>query len=115
MILGIGTDIVEISRIEKLMKNTNFLNRFFTSAEIEYICDKPQSAAAAYAAKEAYAKALGTGVRGFSLKDIEVLHDSVGKPYINAQNSACRENSNTFVSLSHCDEYAIAYVVIEEK
>ncbi len=114
MILGIGTDIIEISRIKKLMNETDFLNRFFTSAEIEYISDKPQSAAAAYAAKEAYSKALGTGIRGFSLKDIELLHDSLGKPYIKAYKLAFLENSNTFVSLSHCGEYAIAYVVIEK-
>jgi len=95
------------------MENSGFSERCFTLAEIEYIKNKPQSAAACYAAKEAYSKALGTGVRGFNLKDIEVLHDELGKPYIKAYNSAFVNDSNIFLSLSHCNEYAVAYVIIE--
>lgn len=114
MILGIGTDIIEISRIERLMKESGFLSRCFTDAEREYIGSSTQSSAAMYAAKEAYSKALGTGIRGFSLTDIEILHDSLNKPYIKAYNAALRENCNILLSLSHCREYAVAYVVIEK-
>ena len=96
------------------MKNSNFLKRCFTPGEIEYIGDNAQSAAACYAAKEAYSKALGTGIRGFSLKDIEIFHDSKGKPYIKAHNAAFKEGVNIFLSMSHCKEYAVAYVITEQ-
>lgn len=114
MIFGIGCDIIEISRIERLMQNEKFLTRCYTAAELEYICNKSNSAAAIYAAKEAYSKALGTGIRKFSLKDIEIFHTSDGKPYIKAYNNAFLKNTNTFLSLSHCREYASAYVIIEQ-
>lgn len=113
MIFGIGTDIIEISRIKKMMEDTSFLNRFFTANEIEYIKNKPQSAAVCFAAKEAYSKALGTGFRGFSLQDVEILHDELNKPYIKAYNAAYLKNANLHLSLSHCREYAVAYVIIE--
>jgi holo-[acyl-carrier protein] synthase len=114
MIFGIGTDIIEISRIERLIKKEGFCERCFTARELEYIGDRPQSAAACYAAKEAYSKAVGTGVRGFSLKDIEILHDGLGRPYIKAYNSAYLKDCEAFLSLSHCREYAVAYVLIEK-
>lgn len=113
MIFGIGTDIIEISRIRQLMQQEKFCKRCYTDSELEYINGKAESAAAIFAAKEAYSKALGTGVRGFSLKDIEVFHTSLGKPYIKAYNGASSKN-NIFLSLSHCKEYASAYVVIEK-
>lgn len=115
MILGIGTDITEISRIKHLCSNTKFLEKHFTSQEIDYIKDKYNSAAAIFAAKEAYSKALGTGFRMISLKDIEIFHDNLGKPYIKAYNNAYIDNTEIFLSLSHCDEYAVAYVVIEKR
>lgn len=114
MIVGIGTDIIEISRIEKLMQDISFLNRCFTKQELDYINGHTQSAAAIYAAKEAYSKALGTGISGFKLKDIEIIHDEKGKPDILAYNAAKRESEKVFLTLSHCNEYAIAYVVIEK-
>ena len=113
MILGIGTDIIEISRIERLMKESGFLSRCFTDAEREYIGSSAQSSAAMYAAKEAYSKALGTGIRGFSLTDIEILRDERGKPYLLAyRGAACA--GRVHVSLSHSREYAQAFVVVEE-
>ena len=115
MIFGIGTDITEISRIKRLSEDTKFLEKHFTESEIQYIGKKYNSAAAIFAAKEAYSKALGTGIRGFSLRDIEILHDQLGKPYIKAYNNAYIDNCEVFLSLSHCDEYAVAYVVIEKK
>ena len=83
MIFGIGCDIIEISRIEKSMKNPRFLSENFTYRENDYFKNKkynPQSVAAAFAAKEAFSKALGTGISGFSLCDVEVLHDGLSKP-----------------------------------
>lgn len=119
MIGGIGTDIVEISRIARLIENTGFLQKHFTTAENEYFLLKnknPQSVAASFAAKEAFSKALGTGIRGFSLKDVEILHDELGKPYVNAYNGAGEllGDGKVFLSLSHSDEYATAMVVIEK-
>ena len=114
MITGIGTDIIEISRIEKLLTNTAFIKRCFSEQEIEYIGKRAESAAAIFAAKEAYSKALGTGFRNFSLLDIEIFHDELKKPYIKAYNNAKIQDSNIFLTLSHCREYAVAYVVIEK-
>ena len=113
MIYGVGVDIVKISRIKRLMQDTDFIKRFYTDAEAEYIGKKENTAAAFYAAKEAYAKALGTGFRAFGLKDVEILHDSQGKPYIKTYKNARRDGCNIQLSLSHDGDYAIAYVIIE--
>ncbi|MDE5984821.1 MAG: holo-ACP synthase [Eubacterium sp.] len=99
----IGTDIVKISRIEKSIKNDNFLQQVFTEHEREY-CKKAENFAGLFACKEAYFKALGTGIK-FPLTDVEILHDDKGKPYINGI-----ENSD--VSVSHDGEYAIATVIV---
>lgn len=120
MIIGIGTDIVEIPRISKLTENSRFLERYFTKAENEYFLTKhknPQTVAASFAAKEAFSKALGTGIRGFSLNDIEVLRDDLGKPYINVYNNAKKMvlDATIHVSLSHSAKYATAFVVIETR
>ena len=79
-----------------------------------------QHYAVRFAAKEAFSKALGTGISGFNLKDVYITNDENGKPIINVQNSAeeilknrC-QNYKLHVSLSHEKEYAIAYVIIEE-
>ena len=119
MIKGIGTDIIEISRIKKSMENPRFLEKNFTDSENEYFIKKnmnAESVAAAFAAKEAFSKALGTGISGFSHKDIEVLHNECGAPYIKLHNSAMKhcDDKNIYLSLSHSREYATAVVVIEE-
>ena len=87
-IFGIGTDIVNIKRMEKSLKNKNnsFKKRIFSSKEIIY-CEKKKNPSSFYAkrfaAKEALSKALGTGIRkGINFKDIEVLNDKYGKPTI---------------------------------
>lgn len=119
MIKGIGTDIIEISRIEDSMKNPRFLEKNFTDAENDYFRNKkmsPQSVAVSFAAKEAFSKALGTGISGFCYKDVEILHKDSGAPYINLYNNA-KEMLGTgkiYVSLSHSQQYATAVVVIEE-
>tara|TARA_B100001123_G_C15259673_1_gene1006086 strand:+ start:994 stop:1386 length:393 start_codon:yes stop_codon:yes gene_type:complete len=92
-IFGIGTDIINIKRMEKLLKsnNSNFKNRIFSKKEIMY-CEKKNNPfsfyAKRFAAKEALSKALGTGIRkGISFKNIEILNDNLGKPSINLKGS----------------------------
>ena len=87
-IYGIGTDIVNIKRIEKSLKKNenNFKKRIFSKKEIIY-CERKKNPisfyAKRYAAKEALSKALGTGIRkGINFKDIEILNDNLGKPSI---------------------------------
>ena len=108
----IGTDIVEIARIEKAVKKRGerFINSIFTEREIEYLNKKKmkaESIAGGFAAKEAFSKYLGTGISGFSFKDIEVLHKENGKPYIVFKGM----KSNADLSISHTDVLAIAVVV----
>ena len=119
MIVGIGTDIIEVSRLAKAIENSRFLERYFTEAENAYFLLKnrnPQTIATSFAAKEAFSKALGTGFRGFSLTDVEVLRNNLGKPYINVYNNAARlvGDGIIHVSLTHIKEYASAYVIIEK-
>lgn len=121
MIFGIGCDIIEIQRIAAMDKR--FMEKHFTESERELFSKKkntPQTVAANFAAKEAFSKALGTGVRFFSLNDIEILRDELGKPYINAYGNAkeiLKKSGicNVLVSLSHSKELAIAYVILEKE
>lgn len=120
-IFGIGTDIIEIERIQKAInKNERFLSRFFTEREIDYFekkAFKPNTIAGNFCAKEAISKALGTGVRKFNLKDIEVLRDDLGKPIVMTHGKLSElcldlEISEIMVSISHSKEYAIANCII---
>lgn len=121
MIIGIGTDIIEINRIESIVKkNGKFLEKNFTSKELEFFSKKKipyESIAGNFAAKEAVSKAFGTGIRGFSLKDIEVLRDELGKPLINLSSKVKSilglDNIIVHISISHDRSKAIAFVVIE--
>ena len=121
MIIGIGTDIIEISRIEKAIERTNgFVEKLFTEREVEYFKSKGFKAntiAGNFAAKEAVSKALGTGIRGFGLKDIEVLRDKLGKPTVYLSDKIYKltgvKKFNIYVSISHSNENAIAYAVME--
>ncbi|MBQ2601683.1 MAG: holo-ACP synthase [Treponema sp.] len=122
MIFGIGVDIIRISRFEKWIKNPDILKRFFNPAEMasgetEVLT---QHYAARFAAKEAFSKALGTGVVGFGLKDVYIQTYSNGKPELVVTGKAlelmdgiCGRGARVFVSLSHEKEYAVANVVIE--
>ena len=119
MIYGIGTDITEVGRIAEILPKTNFCKRFFSGKENEYFLKKnynPQTVAGNFAAKEAFSKALGTGIRGFELKEISVLRDKLGKPYIelSGRMKEVFGEKRIFVSISHSEKYAVAYVVIEE-
>ncbi|PKM56810.1 MAG: holo-[acyl-carrier-protein] synthase [Firmicutes bacterium HGW-Firmicutes-3] len=91
MIVGIGNDIIEIERIQKAVSRPNFITRYFTSEELELFRDRkmnPSTIAANFSAKEAVAKVFGTGIRDFNLKDVEILRDELGRPYINLYGNA---------------------------
>jgi len=121
MIIGIGTDIIEINRIEKaIIRTSSFIEKSFTSNEIKYFKLKGLKGnviAGNFAAKEAISKALGTGFRGFGLQDIEVLRDELGKPVVNLSHKIYKlldiKEFNIHVSISHSKENAIAYAVME--
>lgn len=117
--IGIGNDIIEINRIEKAIKKINFITKVFTENEIKLFEIKGSRAeffAGRFAAKEAVSKALGTGFREFSLTDIEILNDSLGKPYVTFKNNIDFYNKKYFIdiSISHCKEYATAVAIIFE-
>ena len=108
MIKGVGIDIIEIERIEKLLvEKENFLNRNFTKSEQEFN-SKSETVAGNFAAKEAFAKAMGTGFRSFGLIDVEVLRNDFGAPYIKFKG----EQTNTHVSISHNRTTAVAVVIL---
>lgn len=121
MIIGIGTDIIEIERIEKVINRTSsFIEKSFTNNEIEYFKSKGLKGnviAGNFAAKEAISKAIGTGFRGFGLKDIEVLRDELGKPIVKLSDKVYElldvKEFNIYISISHSKENAIAYAVME--
>ena len=122
MILGIGTDIIEIDRIKAVIERTpSFLKKAFTENELELFKSKGMRAetiAGNFAAKEAMSKALGTGFRGYSLKDFEILRDDLGKPIVNISKEAKEKigykKLNINVSISHNQSSAIAFVIVEE-
>lgn len=101
--MKIGTDIIQISRILNSIQKQHFKESVFTPAEIEY-CKTDQNFAGIFAAKEAYLKALGTGIDR-RLNTIEILHNEKGRPFINGV-------QNCDVSISHDGEYAIATVIL---
>ncbi len=123
MIFGIGTDIAQVNRFEKWVENPQMFMRFFNPAEIMEkgsLAAKCQHYAARFAAKEAFSKALGTGIAGFELKEVYVVNDPLGKPELKVEGKALEllkqktgDDSCLHVSLSHEKEYALAFVVIE--
>lgn len=119
MLIGIGTDIIEIERIKSSLSNKHFLDRIYTSEEKKLFNGRNyQTLAGNFAAKEAIAKALGTGFKNINPKDIEILRDAKGKPYVNLYNSAFSAFSslNAFevhITISHSKKDAIAYAIIE--
>ena len=121
MILGIGTDIIEIARVRKAIDKKNFLHNVFTETEQNYCNSRGKNSAASYAArfaaKEAFFKALGTGIVTH-LTDVEVVNDERGAPKIFLRGKAQilaneRGVEKISVSLSHSREYATAICVLE--
>ncbi|MGV1060218.1 holo-ACP synthase [Clostridium perfringens] len=126
MIIGIGVDIIEIERVRQAIQNNkNFLSKLFTEKEIDYFISRNMNSeviAGNFAAKEAVSKALGTGIRGFSFKDIEILRNELGKPEVILHSGArlignkLIGNNNSLrihLSISHNNSSAIAYSVLE--
>jgi len=122
VIIGIGVDIIEIARIKEAVElNASFIEKLFSKNEIEYLQTRNLRAeyiAGRFAAKEAVSKALGTGFRGFNMKDIEVDRNSLGKPMISLKGKArqiAEKNGNykMHISISHDRNSAVAYAVLE--
>jgi holo-[acyl-carrier protein] synthase len=126
MIYGIGIDLVENSRLEKIIEKwgTKFLNRVFSTGEIQYCGKHVQSSThygARFAAKESFLKALGLGLgMGVNLRDIEVMHDKNGKPVLSLCAGAKdliekKKITKIHLSLTHTKKYASAIVLLEKK
>jgi holo-[acyl-carrier protein] synthase len=114
----VGTDIVEIHRIEQAIRSwqDSFLRRIYTEAELDSCQNRASSLAARFAAKEAVMKALGTGANGIGWRDIEILPNSQGAPVVRlharAERKAKEKGIAKFsVTMSHCKEYAVAFVI----
>ena len=124
MISGIGIDLCEIARMEKLLSDGRFLARFFSAEERSYIQGKgktaAQSMAGIYAAKEALAKALGAGIVSADLWAVEVTHDKYGAPAYELQGEYARlaedkRISSFHLSITHDGGMAAAVCVAERK
>lgn len=116
MIRGIGVDISAPERFEGM--DGRLLSRLFTEREIEKApLRNAEYFASRFAAKEAFAKAMGTGIRGFSLTDIEVDEDENGKPFFVLHGKAAKMADGVMLhlSLSHEREAAIAMVIAEDE
>jgi holo-[acyl-carrier protein] synthase len=124
MILGIGTDIVKVARMQTNLDRhgERFARRILAPAELkDFLCHKRQAhfLARRFAAKEALVKALGTGFRdGIRLSDIRVDHDGLGKPGMKFEGKTAVLLSEMGVSLSHIsladeDDYAVAFVILD--
>lgn len=118
MRVGLGVDIVELDRIAGALDRhgERFLRRCFTAGELAYCGRRIGALAARFAAKEAVAKALGTGIAGFRWRDVEILRDDAGKPLVRLHGGA-RERlaligaTHCEVTLSHSRDYAVAAAI----
>ena len=126
MVVGIGTDLIEIARIEESIRRfgPRFLERIFTPAEIAFCQRKRSSAesfAARFAAKEAAAKALGTGIsRGVTWLEIEVLRTPASAPTLHLHGRAAQRAlslgvRHSSLSLTHSRSVALAVVILEDE
>lgn len=124
MIFGIGTDILEIDRIhESLNRNLKLLDKMFSQKELEMLKAKnyrAESVAGNFCAKEAVMKSIGTGLRGFSLKEVQILRDELGAPFLEAEGKLKNRLeelgiSEIKVSISHSKNYATATAISIKK
>ena len=118
MIFGIGTDLIEVERVENSYKKEAFRNKIYTKQEQNLIDGKAQRAAGNFAVKEAVVKAFGTGFGKIAPIEIEVLREKSGKPYVVLYGEAKKMQQEVqvikiHVSISNIKEYATAYVVME--
>lgn len=117
---GLGTDIIEIARIERVIERygSKFLDRIYTKTEQEYCLKYRESArhfSGRFAAKEAIVKSLGTGInKDINWKDIEIVNDSHGKPTVIFSESLKEmfDHPHVLISISHCKEYATATAIL---
>ncbi|HEY96177.1 MAG TPA: holo-[acyl-carrier-protein] synthase [Dehalococcoidia bacterium] len=117
-----GVDIIEIARIRKMVKRwgKRFLDRIYTDIELRICNGKPERLASRFAGKEAVMKALGTGARGISWREIEIASETSGKPVVNLYGKA-RAKAESIglnelaISLSDSREYSVAFVIGELK
>ena len=126
-ILGVGVDIVKNTRFKLLIKKKKFINRTFGKEEIKLsqkLTNKSNFFSKRFAAKEAFAKSLGTGFRNnLNLKDIEILNDKMGKPfYIKSKKIDKLINKifktkkyNLFLSISDEKDYSVAFTIIQRR
>lgn len=120
MVKGTGIDIVEVARIKRMMDRygDKFFERILTEKEIAYcksFVNPEVHFAGRFASKEAYSKAIGTGIsRNFGWKDIEILNDELGKPYINHTVKNKFSEFKYEISISHTKDYGCAVVVCED-
>ncbi len=102
MIVGVGIDLVEIDRVAAALDRTpSMLGRLWTPAEQEHCAGRVPSLAARFAAKEAVAKALGTGIRGFTFLDVEVVVDGLGRPSVVLHDRAAEVAAGRGVTVVH--------------
>ena len=125
-IIGVGVDLVENSRIKKLIKKDQFLKRVFTKREINQsrnVKNIDSFFAKKFAAKEAFSKAIGTGFRNnLNLKDISIINDRLGKPSFMITDKLKKilkkkfkiNSSNFFLSISDEKKYSIAFVIFKK-
>lgn len=120
MDIYVGTDIIEIERIKKVYsRKIGFLHRIFTEQEILYLKSRKfnlQNIAGLFSAKESISKVLGTGISGFSWKDIEIFYDKNHAPHVNLYNNAKliaeRKGIEVIkISISHSDNNVISFAV----
>lgn len=131
IIIGLGVDISSVERIRKVFLKKERIQRIFTMNEEKIFTIENgyafEKISGNFAGKEAFSKALGTGIRGFSFKDIEILRDDLGKPYVVIKNKdkvnkilsnmyeVTLEEVNIHISISHEKKHAVAVVIIETK
>ncbi len=117
-----GVDIIEISRITRMVERwgNRFLYRIYTESELSLCRERPERLASRFAGKEAVMKALGTGVRGISWREIEIISETSGKPVVKLYGKA-RAKAESLgledlaISLSDSKEHSVAFVVGEIK
>ena len=120
MILGVGLDIMDVARMGALLEKPHHRSRIFSEGENRHIDQKgAQSAAGIFAAKEAVAKALGTGFREFGPWDIEILWNELGAPHCALKNGALERmqalgGKKIHLSISHISETASAIAILTD-
>lgn len=117
MILGVGLDLADIERIEKAIQKPHFLERIFSEEERATIAQKgAQTAAGYWAAKEAIAKALGTGFNGFCMWDISIHNDDLGRPEAVLHRGALERlnqlGGKITISITHSGGFAAAVAIL---